>query len=688
MRTAVVVLSTFAFAAVALPTCYGAKGGLPTKIEDALAKAEWKTAAELLRDHVETQRDDVEAWYELGRSLFQAAEYPEALSAFQMAVKLRPDDRPTAVMLARTAAELGNIAALDTLPKSFAHDPDVLFFSGVTALIAQRNSNEYWGRFDARFQASWSGYAIRDFQWLAAIDPAYPGLDRRLGYCFLQMRDRPNLEQAMPHLQRATLTPDSGWEDSAALAECLTRLDLPQSAEKHWTEAKRRGGNANELDFRRARTLREMGRSYEALEGFKRVFAAQGNYPSIRHEIGIAAFDACDFATALWAFGESRRLTGHPRDDFMIGRTAYAMGDDAWAEKVFSDTLASLDKEIEDYRAAHKQEDPDHFWIDYQSELRHYLGRAQWGTGKRSEAIKNLEGAWQKTPWNDVYRRWLFRWVLASDDFDKAMTLVEQLNDQYAPAVIADILAKWPNDQPAKPPHRLRLMRKAAEAHFSQTRFAAALKGFDDIRKEIPGAPPSLEHVWSAMINGDLAETEKLLASIGPLESLAADEARVAQAVLLLRQGKPDLSVDAVKPIADMSPYADVRDAVLLHAGMAAGRTDIPKADPFTALGVVLRVKSSTVLAVFPGSPAESAGVLPGDRLNVVGEFYFYPNENWHELRAVGLPGHTVNLVVVRLSQDGEEAGIPIVLDYRPLLNKLGIKPDPNSAFKSWEEPG
>lgn len=684
-RSSAIVLCMFAFAWIASPTCLGAKTTLPTNINEALAQAEWKTAAELLRAHVANLPDDAEAWYEFGWSLFQAGEYADALPTFQTALKLRPEDRPTAVMLARTAAELGNIAVLNPLPKAFAHDPDLLFFSGVTALVAQRNSNQYWGRFDARFHASWSGYAIRDFQLLAAIDPAYPGLDRRLGYCLLQLRDRPSLEAAHPHLQRAVEAAGTGWEDSVALAECLMRLDLPRTAERHWAEAKRRGGNVNELEFHRARTLREIGRAHEALEGFKRVFAAQGDYPAIRHEIGIAAYDARDFATALWAFGESRRLTGHPRDDYMIGRTAYAMGDDVWAEKVFADTLASLDQEIDAYRAKSQQADPDRFWIDHQGELRHYLGRAQWGTGKRAEAIQNLETAWKQAPWNDVYRRWLFRLVLESDDFDKALALVDQVQPRHAAAVIDDILAKWPADQTEKPPHRLRLMQKAAEADFSQSHFAAALKRFDGLRRETPGVPPAPAHIWAAMIVSDLSAAEKLLADIGPLESPVRDEVRVAQAVLFLRQGKPELVADAVKQITDASPYQDVRDAILLHAGMAAGQKNLTTPDPFTALGIVHLVKSSTVLAVLPGSPAENAGILPGDRLNVIGNFYFYPNENWHELRTVGLPGHAVDLVVTRLAPDGEEAGIPILLDYRPLLDRLGLKPDPNSAFKSWE---
>ena len=687
VRAVTVVFVSFAFASVATPPCLLAKDELPKEITETLSKAEWKAATELLRAHLDTHSDDAEAWYELGRSLFLDQGFKEALAAFQSAFKLLPEDRPTAVMLARTAAELGDFNALEPLSKSFSRDPDILFFSGVTALKAQRNANQYWGQFDARFQATWRGFAVESFTSLAAIDPNYPGLDSRLGYSLLLMKDEPNLEKAAFHLQRAAGEPGAGWEDSAALAECLTRLDLPKTAEAHWTEAKRRGGNATELEFRRARALREMGRSHAALEGFKRVFAAQGDYPSIRHEIGIAAFDAGDFATALWAFGESRRLTGHPRDEYMIGRTAYAMGDDVWAEMLFSSALASLAKEIETYRKAHNNQDPDRFWMEHMGELQHYLGRAQLEIGKRAEAIVNLEAAWQGARWNKVYRKWLFGLVLEAGDHDKAMELAEHLGTWEAPEVIDEILAKWPADQDGKPPHRLKLLRKAALANFQQSRFAAAMKGFTQVAKESPGEPPCLEHVWSAMISGDFTAAETLLKSVLQTEPQAQDEVRVAQALLLLRQSNPGASADAVKGISGDSPHAAVRDAILLHAGIAAGHKDLPKADPFTALGIVHLAKNPTIVAVLPGSPAERAGVLPGDRLYMVGNFYFYPAQSWKDIRSVSFPGQPVNLDAERLASDGEFIRAPITLDYGPLLSQLGLKPDPNSAFHSFQNP-
>ncbi|GAG37242.1 unnamed protein product, partial [marine sediment metagenome] len=246
--------------------------------------------------------------------------------------------------------------------------------------------------------------AIKKFRRAALLKEDYVENHRWLALALLRYGLH---EEALANAEAARRLGPVGWEVHLIVASCLTRLGRDAEADEAYRRIRLAcPGVHKHIEFERGKALLAAGRYNEACEAFKAVIRADKGYFYARHYLAKAAVGARDYHLAIWALKEDRMLEGYIINDvYLAGRCAYGLGKYELAEKLFGKAVGEAEK-------GGWKPQPD--WL-------HYLGRAQWGLGKRTEALANLEKACDSRKDNVLYARWLFRAYIAADELHKAV---------------------------------------------------------------------------------------------------------------------------------------------------------------------------------------------------------------------------------------------------------------------------
>jgi tetratricopeptide (TPR) repeat protein len=375
-RTLVAAVILLSLAGLAL----GAEHALPDATQKAIAERNWPELVKLLRPLAKDPAHEP-ANYWLGAALYSTNKPKEAWQYLANAVKANPHCRPAAVMLARcvAACSLNDTFRIHNgLPaiKAFPFDAEVNHWIG-RAWMNKYFFAQWYGEAGDAIKTRRVDYlksAATYFRKAARSREDYAENARWHAFVLLRLGRH---EEAVEAARRAAALGPVGWETHVVASSALTHLGRHAEAGAAYARAKRACPHLGKrVDFERGRALYTARRYNEACDAFKAAIRADKGYPFARHWLARAAVAAKNYGLAMWAIAESHNLDAQLiDDDYWAGRCAYGLGRYALAEKLIGHACD---------RARRHGARPGTPWV-------HYLGRAQWGEGKKAEAYKNLK---------------------------------------------------------------------------------------------------------------------------------------------------------------------------------------------------------------------------------------------------------------------------------------------------------
>ena len=673
---------------------------LPPTAEKAIEARDWKQVVKLLKPLAKDAAHEP-ANYWLGTAHFSLGQMSNAFAPLAAALKVNPRCRPTAVMLARCGAKLAlsdtfRVSRIDPAAEAFPVDAEVAHWIG-RAWMNRYFFKQWYRRPGDELKKEGAGYlrsAVQEFRRAAMLQKDYAENHRWTAFALMRTGQ---VAEALEHARKARELGPVGWETHMVTGNCLTRLGRAAEADVAY-----RGAGAacpalrKQVDFERGKALHQAGRYNEAVGALKDVLYAEKGYPFGRHWLGRSAVAAREYRLALWAVKESRMLDAGLIDDFYwAGRSAYGIEQYALAEKLISEAIG---------QAKSHGGLPGADWV-------HYLGRAQWGQGKRAEAFKNLETAFERRKWNLVYGRWLFQAYVAGDELYKAAMVCWWLgtNRQRGAAIeyLDALVAKWPRPRFAdfiqkKYPHARAAYEILGNLHYQGGRYFTSSHYFRQ-GKNTQGRYARTRAGWAHLHIGRHADAEKIFRSY--LEQKYIYQLRSAT-VVKHKQNEADKDYgrfglgttlaltkrwaeahQAFKAITKKS-WAYIRDPGLLWTGLALKKAEVRKlADPYTLLGLMQnrlwgRSRGVEVMAVLPGSllDGHKPAIRVNDRVVRVGEMYLGSSEQMKAFRASKIPAGAVRALIRRGKREFE-----VTLDYSAAVARLAKLPEVRPAEKEGE---
>ncbi|MCK4601493.1 MAG: tetratricopeptide repeat protein, partial [Phycisphaerae bacterium] len=482
---------------------------IPPKAMDAIQAGKWDEALKLLEPAIKSGNPD--AHYCAGLTKAGLGKLNEAGPYFAAALQARPHDDAAAEMLATCVADSGGNyksrlpSWAYTLEKLRPYDADAMHAVGRAWMNKYLWKVKSGGIIYGKKPEVQLNRAIEYLVRADALGTSRRDNDRWLAF----LRYRNGLyEDGLAHAERYVATGPAGYDIYVIMGSCLTNLGRHEEAELAYSTARSLApGKVGVIDYNRAKALYRAGRYNEAVEAFRLVLGKSWAQANVRHWIGLAAFRGEDFRLALWGFIESRNVDDRTDSIYFIGRCAYAMGKYALAEKHIQ---AAIDKLLSKYGSmGSKRREP--------AEWTHYLGRAQWGQGKRKQALKTLEDAFARDK-RPRHARWLFQAWIAEDNLHKAIDVCERFgkagyrND--AIQALEAMLAKWPKprmqDLFAKrgKPHIYVIYDALADLYRANSRFRTAAHYYQ-LGRRTAGPMVRVKACWALLQAGRLEEAAK-----------------------------------------------------------------------------------------------------------------------------------------------------------------------------------
>jgi len=477
-------------------------------------------------------------------------------------------------------------------------------------------------------------------------------------------------EDGLAHAERYVATGSAGYDIHVIIGSCLTNLGRHEEAELAYGTARGLApGKVGVIEYQRAKAFYRAGRYNEAVEAFRLMLGKSWAQANVRHWVGLAALRGGDIRLALWAFIESRNVDNRMDSIYFIGRCAYAMGKYALAEKHIQ---AAINKLLAKYRSlGSKSREP--------AEWTHYLGRAQWGQGKREQALKNLEDAFARDK-RPRHARWLFQAWIAEDNLHKAIDVCERFGKagyrDDAIRALEAMLAKWPKprmrDFFAKrgKPHTYIIYDALAGLYEARGRFRTATHYYR-LGRRTSGPAIRMKACWALLQAGRIEEAEKSFAEYVRRRK-SKDYGRYNLACAQMAQKRWSAAAKTFSAIRKESMVPSCEFGLVLCA-MQTGEAPSKPADPYTLLGLVEGSRRGAgrgerVLYVLPGGVLGEARprVRVRDVLVRVGEFPLGTVEQLSALRKSPVPPGPVEARIRR----GKHL-FTVKLDYAPVGRKV-----------------
>jgi len=668
VRTAIAWL----LAAAVTPAAQQPKTPVSTEAMDALQAGKWDEALRLLDPA--TKAGDPDANYCTGLAKAALGKLEEAGPHFAAALKARPQDEAAAGMLATcVAASGGNYKSrlpswAQTLEQLRPYDADALHAVGRAWMNkylwkVKKGGVIYGKRPEVQFNL-----AVKYLDRAGDLGTRRRDNDRWLA--FLRYRTG-RYEEGLTHAERYVSSGPAGYDIHAIMGTCLTILGRHEEAELAYDRARALApGKAGVVEYERAKALHRAGRYEEALQAFRFVLGKSWSQANVRHWIGLAALRGHDYRLALWGFIESRNVDERTDSIYFIGRCAYALGRYDLAEKHFR---AAIDKLLAKYGSiGSKRREP--------AEWTHYLGRAQWGQGKRAEAVKNLEDAFSRDK-RPRQARWLFQAWIAEGNLHKAIDVCQRFGKaghrDDAIAALEGLLAKWPKPRIQDlfagrgRPHTFVAYDALADLHEAAGRFHTAAHYYR-LGRRTAGPTVRVKACWAVLLAGQPAEAEKGLAEFIRRSQKSKDYGRYGLGAAQAIQGKWSDAAETFAAVRKESMVPSCESGLVLCA-MHTGRAPPKPPDPYTLLGMMEGLRRGAgrgerILCVLPGGVLDAARprIRPDDVLVRVGEFPLGTMEQTNALRKGPVPAGPVEAQVRR----GQHV-FTVKLDYAAVARKV-----------------
>lgn len=644
---------------------------VPSKAMDAIGACKWDEALKLLEPAMKGGNPD--AQYCAGLAKVGLGKLHEAGPYFAAALQVRPYDAASAEMLATCVAASGagyksNLPSwAGTLEKLRPYDADAMHAIGRAWMNKCIWKVKKGGLIYGKKPEVQLNLAIKYLGLADALGTSRRDNDRWLA--FLRYRDR-RYEEGLTHAARYVATGPAGYDIHIIMGNCLTGLGRHEEAELAYGTARSLApGKVGVIEYERAKAFYRAGQYNEAVETFSLVLHKSWSQANVRHWIGLGAFRGEDIRLALWGFIESRNVDNRTDSIYFIGRCAYAMGKYALAEKHIQ---AAIDKLLSQYASMRSKDREPAEWT-------HYLGRAQWGQGKREQALKTLENAFARDK-RPGYARWLFQAWIAMDNLHKAIDVCDRFGESGyrddAIKALEAMLVKWPKprlqDLFAKRgrPHIYLIYDALANLYEANGRFRTATHYYQ-LGKRTAGPMVWTKACWALLAAGRLDEAEKGFAEYVRRRK-SKDYGRYGLACAQMAQDKWAAAAKTFSTVQKESMVPSCESGMVLCA-IHAGKAPPKPPDPYTLLGLVEGSRRGAgrgerMQYVLPGGVLDRVRprVRVDDTLVRVGEFPLGTMEQMNALRKSPVPTGPVDAMIRR----GKNL-FTVKLDYGPVAGKI-----------------
>jgi tetratricopeptide (TPR) repeat protein len=403
---------------------------LPEPARAALAAADWPKLAELLAPAAgkDDAPENVRYWY--GVALERQGQYGPAIPHLDAALRANPRDVTAARLLARAARETLDAGALDAALAAFPADGEIL--TDACRFHLRMCKRKHRGGDDSDKNES-IAHKRRSLAFgRRAVAAAPDSADARIALArTLYWGNRTG--EAARQLAYADRLAPLGYEAYDLLARCYMEIGAyDEAAAAYAAERELNPVKAHEVDWPRGMALWKAGRHAEAVEVFRSVFESNHPHLKVRYQLGRAAYDAGDYALALYCLRESYRLDRNLDALAWAARCAYDMGQDQLARTLADEAIAA---KKDDKKGAPAM------W--------HFVrGRALWQLGEKKAAAADLEKAVEKEPGNREYVEWA---VYAYRELDDPLPILHVTklfgragHPREAVAMIKAVQKRWP----------------------------------------------------------------------------------------------------------------------------------------------------------------------------------------------------------------------------------------------------
>jgi tetratricopeptide (TPR) repeat protein len=493
--------------------------------------------------------------------------------------------------------------------------------------------------------------------------------------------------------RRAIRSGARGWEVYYALAQALAGMQRYEEADLAFQAAAARlPKEAYAIAWENGRALMRGGLYARAHTVFADLVASSTpTYPQSMLWLGMAALARGEYRAALMALGRSHQIEGDDykpvSEPYWVGRVYYAAGMDDLAEIYFRDGIerATYMDSVTAYRVRRgflKAPEAPAVW-------HHYLGRALWSAKKPPEASEQFKLALGRRPNDLTFARWLFALQLNRGKLNDAAKLCYELGERgkWREAVeglkrvvdLATHRARLAGPFGARPWIRVArdALEKAAKLAYNWRRYELAVHYYSKLGL-YRGTFASTWAGWSALLSNRLDVADRCFRSV-LRQFPKGDFTRLGLAWTRLRLKDYKTAAAHFGAIKDKGRKWNIQCGLFWSHLLAGDRGAARKhLNAYALLGAAHQHFSGggtgfTVHVVVPGSPAEAAGLVHGDRITWIGDVRVGNDEKLQEFIAAGIPNKPVAIYVRR---GGTKFRIDV--DFKKVQSKWKLTADTN----------
>jgi tetratricopeptide (TPR) repeat protein len=368
--------------------------GLPQEAATAIEAGDWTKVAEALQPLAEGESEpgeEIHYWY--GVALYEQGHYDTAVKHLAAALEANPQSRSTARYLARAAFEARSTPTIEQALAAFPDDSVIL------CLLGRRHIHLFNYYYESSYRADNTVAYLHLEQMIdcerraVAADPT--DVEARL-WLAKALKRHLDTEEAIEQILIADRLEPLGYDAYVLLGDCYVQADDDASAaEAYAVAAELSPAEALRIDWERGLALWRAERNDEAVEVFRDIFRRDNQHLQVRFMLGRAAYDAGDYALALFGFREAFAVDERLDALAWSARCAYDLGQDELAVELVNKAIDAGQARM-----------PEGETYSVPSMWLWVRGRALWQLGHEEEAVVDLEEAARKQPSNEDYATW------------------------------------------------------------------------------------------------------------------------------------------------------------------------------------------------------------------------------------------------------------------------------------------
>lgn len=625
--------------------------GLPASVEQAIVAGDWAGVRELLEPVVSQDDHNEPALYWLGVALVETGNTEQAVPHLTRALELNPESSPTAWYLTRCAAEIGDTATAHKLADRFPLDAAI-------ALEAGKISLDQYFRLKSRGAAKVSERLQRLAEANDRLERAVvlDDTSAQARYLFaLTLKEYRRWGEALEQLEYAIALEPVGWEVYALAGECYHELGLyEESAAAYGVAAPQAPAEQKaELWFRHGEALRMSGAFSDAARAYEQALVSDRDRYDVRFRLGESALIAGNLPLAVWAFNEARTVDGNLDALVGAGQVQIELGHPKEAERLIRQALDEA--EAKNLRVPSK-------WY-------HWLGRAQWESGKQQDAADNLfRGIGWEGDFSLTRASWAFRAAMETDNPYGAIRVCEWVAGQGYPDIALDgiktVMQTWPMprlkdlQQGRRRPHTEVAIETMGRIAYRAKRFRTSAMIYSRTNRH-RGRLALADAGWAFLAIDNPAAAEATFRDVFMnTQEADRDWSLIGGACALITQGISERARKALQSI-EHEQLIHARDTCRLWALTNAGDPAARElADPFTLLGVVgWEIEdlddeyALTIRTVLPGSALaeqDQFEIRPMDRLVSVNGTHIFDLSDIQKIRDQPVPNQPIEIEIMR----------------------------------------